>query len=123
MNTSIPFAFQDSRSGTAVINRVLGMVERISDEGMVWFRKGGIIHRTEKRKGVFVNVGVKLVEDESWDMPRLVECDWDTSEDEKPSELDIPENTEQASEQRLEAVREANVAGGREAVTEVLAGE
>ena len=98
MNTSIPLSFQDI-NGTPVRNTVLGIVERISSGGMEWLRSGGIIHRTEKRKGVFVSIGVKLVEDEDWIMPRLVECDWETPDSEKPEELAVPEtSTREAAE-------------------------
>lgn len=123
MNTSIPFTFQDSRSGTAVINSVLGIVERVSDEGMAWFRKGGIIHRTEKRKGVFVSIGVKLVENDSWTMPRLVECDWETDDSETPDELAVQETIEHATatEEILTAVAQRD--NGSAAISEVLAGK
>ena len=60
-----------------VQNTVLGMTENLSDDVVAWLREGNVMQRRYNVGARSRDIGVILVEDESWAMPKLAAVDWD----------------------------------------------
>lgn len=61
-----------SRTET-VINSYLHLREDFNAMTMAYFRAGGVIHRLEKNRAQERMICLHLVEQETWEFPRLVE--------------------------------------------------
>ncbi len=80
-----------------VQNDILGITENFDDLKMAWFRAGNVMQRRYNVGFRSRDIGVIMLEDDAWEMPRLMAVDWNPeleAEMDDGDSIAIPENQE-----------------------------